>query len=105
MDIKCLDYSYGIIAASVIYHFSSAEKMERCTGFSRDEVDSCVRWMSPHAESLLERGLTKQLRSFKRVIKNDWHNIQTHETKLEDVCEKLEKNSREMFMSEFFRYF
>merc|ERR1712110_236781 len=93
MDLRCLDYSYSIIAASVIYHFSSAEKMERCTGFKREEVDACVRWMSPHAESLLERGLTKQLRSFKRVIKSDWRNIQTHETKLDDVLHLIKPNN------------
>lgn len=93
MDLKSLDFSYSTIAASVIYHFSSADKMERCTGFSREDVDTCVRWMSPHAERLLERGLTKQLRSFKRVIKSDWHNIQTHETKLDDVLSTIKSTT------------
>lgn len=94
MDVQCVRYPYSILAASTIYHFSSSEKMNRCSGYRLEEIEPCVRWMSLHAEILLKRGLIKQLKSFKRVIQSDWHNIQTHENKLDDVLAILKSRTK-----------
>ena len=44
--------------------------------------------MSAHAEIVRDRGLAK-LRSFKRAIESDWHNIQTHDNQLDDLLRLL----------------
>lgn len=32
LDVGCLDYSYGALAASALYHFSSCELMQKVSG-------------------------------------------------------------------------
>ena len=46
-------------------------------GYTRDDVDACVRWMEPYAEVLESCG-PAQLRRFNQIPDDDAHNIQTH---------------------------
>jgi len=32
LDIGCLGYTYGVLAASALYHFSSSELMQKVSG-------------------------------------------------------------------------
>lgn len=34
LDVGCLEFSYGVLAASALYHFSSSELMQRVSGRS-----------------------------------------------------------------------
>ena len=49
----------------------------RAAGYTRDDVDACVRWMEPYAEVLESCG-PAQLRRFNQIPDDDAHNIQTH---------------------------
>lgn len=42
LDIGCLEYTYGILAASALYHFSSSELMQKVSGIDICKLKSCV---------------------------------------------------------------
>lgn len=42
LDIGCLEYTYGILAASALYHFSSSELMQKVSGIGIYRLKSCV---------------------------------------------------------------
>ena len=88
MDVRCLRYSYSVLAASTLYHFTSADLVFKCTGFNINDYCSCVEWMSTHAEIVRDRGLAK-LKCFQRATPLDHHNIQTHDNNLADLLNIL----------------
>ena len=90
MDVKSLKYPYPVLAASCLYHFSSKNLVVKSTGYKLSELSNCIEWMSIHAENIKNTGLAK-LRSFKRAIPEDWHNLQTHDNKLDDILTLLKK--------------
>ena len=47
------------------------------SGYTRREIDACVRWMEPYARVLAEYG-PLDLRHFDAIPLDDAHNIQTH---------------------------
>ncbi|XP_050834964.1 G1/S-specific cyclin-E1 isoform X3 [Serinus canaria] len=77
LDIGCLEYTYGILAASALYHFSSSELMQKVSGYEFCEIEDCVKWMVPFAMALREVGSSK-LKHFSGIAPEDLHNIQTH---------------------------
>ncbi|XP_066050764.1 G1/S-specific cyclin-E1 isoform X1 [Chamaea fasciata] len=77
LDIGCLGYTYGILAASALYHFSSSELMQKVSGYEFCEIEDCVKWMVPFAMALREVGSSK-LKHFSGIAPEDLHNIQTH---------------------------
>lgn len=42
LDIGCLEYTYGILAASALYHFSSSELMQKVSGIGIYKLKSSV---------------------------------------------------------------
>lgn len=106
LDMRCLEFSNGILAASALFHFSSLELVESVSGklesdrqvclllqrpvthvaflsvfvlpaLKRVEVEQCVRWMVPFAMTLREVG-SSAMKSFAGISADDMHNIQTH---------------------------
>ncbi|XP_044517372.1 G1/S-specific cyclin-E1 [Gracilinanus agilis] len=77
LDMGCFDFTYGVLAASALYHFSSTEIMKKVSGFDWPEVEECVKWMVPFAMAVKEVGGAR-LKYFKGVPSEDMHNIQTH---------------------------
>ncbi|RMC09045.1 hypothetical protein DUI87_14049 [Hirundo rustica rustica] len=77
LDVGCLEYTYRILAASALYHFSSAELMQKVSGYEFCEIEDCVKWMVPFAMALKEVGSSK-LKHFSGIAPEDLHNIQTH---------------------------
>ncbi|XP_041793744.1 G1/S-specific cyclin-E1 [Chelmon rostratus] len=77
LDVRCLEYSSGILAASALFHFSSLELVENVSALKRVEVEKCVRWMVPFAMALRELGGSR-MRTFTGIPADDMHNIQTH---------------------------
>lgn len=77
LDVRCLEFSNGVLAASALFHFSSLELVENVSALKRVEVEECVRWMEPFAMALREAGTTP-MKVFPGVAADDMHNIQTH---------------------------
>ncbi|KAF3833204.1 hypothetical protein F7725_026869, partial [Dissostichus mawsoni] len=77
LDVHCLEFSNGILAASALFHFSSLELVENVSALKRVEVEECVRWMVPFAIALQEVG-GSSMRTFTGISADDMHNIQTH---------------------------
>ncbi|KAI1904099.1 hypothetical protein AGOR_G00002180 [Albula goreensis] len=77
LDVKCLEFSYGVLAASALFHFSSMELVEKVSGFQWSDMEECVKWMVPFAMAIREVG-SSGLKTFKGIPADDLHNIQTH---------------------------
>ncbi|KAM8887974.1 G1/S-specific cyclin-E1 isoform 1-T2 [Synchiropus picturatus] len=77
LDMRCLEFSNGVLAASALFHFSSLELVETVSALKRSEVEECVRWMVPFAMALREREAPK-MKTFSGIAADDMHNIQTH---------------------------
>ncbi|KAL6461315.1 hypothetical protein MHYP_G00294590 [Metynnis hypsauchen] len=77
LDVKSLEFSCSLLAASALFHFSSLELVMKVSGFKWSDVERCVRWMVPFAMSIREAG-GSSLKTFKGVPQDDAHNIQTH---------------------------
>uniref|UniRef100_A0A2K5DJZ9 Cyclin C-terminal domain-containing protein n=1 Tax=Aotus nancymaae TaxID=37293 RepID=A0A2K5DJZ9_AOTNA len=77
LDVDCLEFPYGILAASAVYHFSSSELMQKVSGYEWCDIENCVKWMVPFAMVIREMGTSKR-KHFRRVADEDVHNIQTH---------------------------
>ncbi|XP_078066935.1 G1/S-specific cyclin-E1 isoform X2 [Mustelus asterias] len=81
LDLKCLEFTYGVTAASALYHFSSSELVHKVSGFEWSELEGCVKWMVPFAMTLKEAGSIKP-KHLKGVCPEDLHNIQMHSNSL-----------------------
>ncbi|KAM6225038.1 G1/S-specific cyclin-E1 [Rhynchocyon petersi] len=88
LDIGCLEFSYGVLAASALYHFSSSELMQKVSGYQWCDIEKCVKWMVPFAMVIRETGSSK-LKHFRGVPAEDAHNIQTHIDSL-DLLDKAQ---------------
>lgn len=88
LDVDCLEFSYGILAASALYHFSSSELMQKVSGYQWCDIEKCVKWMVPFAMVIRETGSSK-LKYFRGVPTEDAHNIQTHINSL-DLLDKAQ---------------
>ncbi|XP_062967659.1 G1/S-specific cyclin-E1 isoform X2 [Cynocephalus volans] len=88
LDVGCLEFSYGVLAASALYHFSSSELMQKVSGYQWCDIENCVKWMVPFAMVIRETGSSK-LKHFRGVAAEDAHNIQTHINSL-DLLDKAQ---------------
>ncbi|XP_076988406.1 G1/S-specific cyclin-E1 [Tamandua tetradactyla] len=88
LDVGCLEFSYGVLAASAMYHFSSTELMQKVSGYQWYDIEKCVKWMVPFAMVIRETGSSK-LKHFRGVPAEDAHNIQTHINSL-DLLDKAQ---------------
>ncbi|KAF7212963.1 G1/S-specific cyclin-E1 isoform X1 [Nothobranchius furzeri] len=77
LDVRCLEFSNGVLAASALFHFSSLELVENVSALKRVEVEECVRWMVPFAMVLREAG-DSRMKAFLGIPPEDTHNIQSH---------------------------
>uniref|UniRef100_A0A7N5KKV9 G1/S-specific cyclin-E1 n=1 Tax=Ailuropoda melanoleuca TaxID=9646 RepID=A0A7N5KKV9_AILME len=88
LDVGCLEFPYGVLAASALYHFSSSELMQKVSGYQWCDIEKCVKWMVPFAMVIRETGSSK-LKHFRGVPDEDSHNIQTHVNSL-DLLDKAQ---------------
>lgn len=77
LDVRSLEFSNGILAASALFHFSSLELVENVSALTGAEVEECVRWMVPFAMALRENE-GRPMKTFPGISADDMHNIQTH---------------------------
>ncbi|MEE6517426.1 hypothetical protein FKM82_027596 [Ascaphus truei] len=86
LDIGCLEYTYGVLAASALYHFTSSELVQKVSGYEWSKMEECVKWMVPFTLAVREVGSSK-VKHFRGIDPEDVHNIQTH-TRCLDLLEK-----------------
>ncbi|XP_069757818.1 G1/S-specific cyclin-E1 [Narcine bancroftii] len=77
LDLECLEFTSGVVAASALYYFTSCAIVHKASGFEWSEIEGCVKWMIPFAMVLREAGSLK-LKKLKGVCPENMHNIQTH---------------------------
>uniref|UniRef100_A0A673A3W6 Cyclin E2 n=1 Tax=Sphaeramia orbicularis TaxID=375764 RepID=A0A673A3W6_9TELE len=77
LDINSLEYSYSILAAAALCHFSTFDIVHKVSGLTWETVAPCFRWMRPFMDALRSEP-RPQLKSFPKVKPDDRHNIQTH---------------------------
>ncbi|XP_005400163.1 PREDICTED: G1/S-specific cyclin-E1 isoform X1 [Chinchilla lanigera] len=88
LDVGCLEFPYGVLAASALYHFTSSEMMQKVSGYQWCDIEKCVKWMIPFAMVIREAGNSK-VKHFRGVPIEDSHNIQTHINSL-DLLDKAQ---------------
>ncbi|XP_069463179.1 G1/S-specific cyclin-E1 [Ambystoma mexicanum] len=88
LDLGCLEFTYGVLAACALYHFSSLELVAKVSGYRWSELEECATWMIPFAMTIKEAG-SSPLRQFRGVAPEDLHNIQTHINSL-DLLDKAQ---------------
>lgn len=77
MDILSLRYTYSAIAAAAVYHTVGERVALQCSGYTWEEISSCIYWMAPFALTLRESGPV-EVKTFSQIPLEDTHNIQTH---------------------------
>ena len=106
-DIESLRFNYSVLAASALYHMISLPKnnmnsnntsspdnvlknninesiiylIEQCTGYTINELDSCIRWMIPYADTckiVLTEEKMIQVKQYSNIDPDDAHNIQLY---------------------------
>lgn len=82
LDISCLQFSYGVLAASALVHVTNHQKALAVSGFKWTQISDCVSWLAPFYETIKEKGFAS-LMEFKNVGKSEAHYIQTHSVDLD----------------------
>ena len=88
MDILSLRYTFSAIAAAAVYHVVGERVAIECSGYSWEEISSCIYWMAPFALTLRESGPV-EVKTFSQIPIEDSHNIQTHNVDLSILVCKL----------------
>ncbi|KAM9308431.1 G1/S-specific cyclin-E2 [Gastrophryne carolinensis] len=94
LHITSLNFRYRILAATVLYHFTSMEVVAKATGLNWEDLSECVRWMTPFFRVVQKLPAVK-LKMFKKVAPEDRHNIQTHTYYL-DMLDNIQVKTEEV---------
>ena len=81
MDLLSLRYPYSAIAAAAVYHTVGERTALTCSGYTREDISSCIYWMAPFALTLREAGPV-EVKTFPQIPLEDTHTIQTHNVDL-----------------------
>lgn len=95
LDMECLEFSSGVIAASAVYHFSSCDLATHVSGYEYKDLAKCIHWMAPFAMTVRDIGL-QQVKQFQKVDESDSHNIQTHANDIAALDRVYERRQRHM---------
>ncbi|XP_028819805.1 G1/S-specific cyclin-E2-like isoform X3 [Denticeps clupeoides] len=90
LDVNSLDFTYGVLAAAALYHFTSIDVVQQVSGLKWMSLEPCVNWMVPFVESVAGNPRAPLMR-FLKVPSEERHNIQTHTdylTLLQEVQQK-----------------
>ncbi|ELV14192.1 G1/S-specific cyclin-E2 [Tupaia chinensis] len=77
LAIDSLEFQYRILAAAALCHFTSIEVVKKASGLEWDNISECVDWMVPFV-SVVKNTTPVKLKTFKKILMEDRHNIQTH---------------------------
>ncbi len=81
LDVLSLRYPYSAIAAAAVYHTVGERVALETSGYTWEDVSSCIYWMAPFALTLRESGPV-EVKTFSQIPLEDTHNIQTHNVDL-----------------------
>jgi len=81
LDVLSLRYPNSIIAAAAVYHTKGETIALKTSGYTWDEISSCIFWMAPYALTLKEMGPV-EVKTFPQIPLEDSHNIQSHNVDL-----------------------
>jgi len=84
LDVESLRFPIGLLTAAALYHFSCQKVALIVSGYSRDQLNVCVRWMTRFAEALAQEGL-KPMKRLPGKYENDSHNYQPWEKALDSL--------------------
>jgi len=94
LDIGSLAFSYSIIAASALYHFTHEDVVFQCTGIQMSELRECVVWMIPFALAIKDEGFDSPKFSHKSTEDSQpYHNIQYHSVDLQLLEKAYQKQT------------
>ncbi|KAF4090859.1 hypothetical protein AMELA_G00030420 [Ameiurus melas] len=77
LDVRSLEFSSSLLAASALFHFSSLDLIMKVSGLKWCDMERCVRWMVPFAMAIREVG-SSSLKTFKGIPAENTHSIQNH---------------------------
>lgn len=91
LDIASRQFCSSILSASALHLVSEKcqSHLHLITGFQLSDIHLCVKWMQPFVTVINRTGPSLQ-KSFKGVIPQDAHNIQTHEVLIQMLEEATE---------------
>merc|ERR1712110_747549 len=84
LSTESLRFPPGLLTAAALYHFSCQKVALDVSGYSRDELNSCVRWMTPLAKALAHDGL-KPMKKISGKYESECHNFQPWDKPLETL--------------------
>jgi cyclin E len=78
-DVDSIKYKYSQLAASAMYYMVEPSDLTfMVTGYTFNDLDACIEWMSPYAEVTKEVADKIQIKKFSSVDQEDSHNIQLY---------------------------
>jgi len=84
LDVESQRFPPGLLTAAALYHFSCQKVALDVSGYSRNQLNTCVRWMTRFAEALAADGL-KAMKRMSGKFENECHNFQPWEKPLETL--------------------
>jgi cyclin E len=92
LSTESLRFPPGLLTAAALYHFSCQKVALDVSGYSRDELNSCVRWMTPLAKALAHDGL-KPMKKISGKYESECHNFQPWDKPLETLTQPSVQHS------------
>lgn len=104
LDAQSLNFTYSLLSAAAIFHTKGRAAALSASGFSWDQIATCVNWMAPAATVLRRHEIPPVLPAIDEVSDESRHLIQSHCVTLEmlndaealatsKICSPLNTNS------------
>eukprot|EP00794_Sanderia_malayensis_P018796 gene18796-20689_t len=94
LDVGSLKFTYSVLVSACIYHLLPEANITELTGHAWNELNDCVKWLTPFAQICKQQKLNS-VKQFEKVSPEDAHNIQVHRcglSLLDQVHEKVNKS-------------
>eukprot|EP00794_Sanderia_malayensis_P018791 gene18791-20682_t len=94
LDVGSLKFTYSVLVSACIYHLLPEANITELTGHTWNELNNCVKWLTPFAQICKQQKLNS-VKQFEKVSPEDAHNIQVHRcglSLLDQVHEKVNKS-------------
>ncbi|XP_018006727.1 G1/S-specific cyclin-E [Hyalella azteca] len=85
LEVSSLKFPPSLLSAGALSFFCDVHRTSKLTMYSVLDLLVVQRWMQPFAETIAKMKHPAQLKSFKNVAPDDYHNIQTKSVGLEEL--------------------
>ena len=113
LDINSLQFKPHVLAASVLFHFSSEKTIKSASNLQREQIFDCIAWLTPMAITLKDHGLIKKPTEYadridreddyRSVPANQWFNLQIHQSNMLMMLEKSKEVRRKRELKSSFQ--